>query len=370
MGVVVRRLWLLSVLALGLPLMWSSTVWSADVFVAPNGSDSAAGTLAAPLATFAAAIRKAGPGDTVYLRGGVYRQTLAPARSGLPGSPITFSRYGAETVVIDAEGLSQGVILWDVSYIVVRGLQIRHAQRAGIHIHRHLDQPSKGADYNVIENNIVSDGASNGIFVAGYHNRIVNNTVTRNGTAQPAPVGHGIYLLGIDNLVAGNRVQGNQRLGIRLAGEQQQVLNNWVEGNGSHGIGVWVDPPYKGTNIVLDGNQVFQNGGDGIHVSAKGEGQKPQDVRVSNNWIRGDNGAAVVVNAGVSNLLLTANRMTGNFRYFLQLEQGADFPLESHSNHYEGKGSFFFDGRDYRSLDAFSQGTGFDRNSTYSATER
>ncbi len=46
------------------------------VFVAANGADKAAGTLASPLATLAAAIARAPAGGTVVLRAGTYRQTV------------------------------------------------------------------------------------------------------------------------------------------------------------------------------------------------------------------------------------------------------------------------------------------------------
>src|SRR5437879_9999434 len=47
------------------------------LFVAPDGSDSAAGTLTAPFATLATAIAKAPAGGTIVLRAGTYRQTVA-----------------------------------------------------------------------------------------------------------------------------------------------------------------------------------------------------------------------------------------------------------------------------------------------------
>ncbi|HEV3360285.1 MAG TPA: right-handed parallel beta-helix repeat-containing protein [Pseudonocardiaceae bacterium] len=46
------------------------------VFLAPNGSDAAAGTSTAPLATLAAAIARAPAGGTVVIRAGTYRQTV------------------------------------------------------------------------------------------------------------------------------------------------------------------------------------------------------------------------------------------------------------------------------------------------------
>ena len=46
---------------------------SADFYVATVGDDAAAGTLEKPFATVQRAQISAGPGDTVFIRGGVYQ---------------------------------------------------------------------------------------------------------------------------------------------------------------------------------------------------------------------------------------------------------------------------------------------------------
>jgi len=46
------------------------------IYVAPNGSDSAAGTIAAPYRTINRAVSAASTGDTIILRGGVYRESV------------------------------------------------------------------------------------------------------------------------------------------------------------------------------------------------------------------------------------------------------------------------------------------------------
>ncbi|TDD12427.1 pectate lyase, partial [Nonomuraea diastatica] len=48
----------------------SNAAAGAVYYVAPNGSDSASGTQAAPWASIARAQAAAQPGDTVYFRGG------------------------------------------------------------------------------------------------------------------------------------------------------------------------------------------------------------------------------------------------------------------------------------------------------------
>ena len=59
--------------------------------VATDGDDGAAGTLAAPLRTVAAAIRRAPPGGTVTVRGGIYRESLPDLTK-----PLTLSAHACE----------------------------------------------------------------------------------------------------------------------------------------------------------------------------------------------------------------------------------------------------------------------------------
>ena len=76
-----------------------------EIYVSPAGSDTAAGTPAAPLATIAAARDKAdglktGGPVTVYLRGGTYYFTapvvFGPSNSGSASAPITYTAYTGE----------------------------------------------------------------------------------------------------------------------------------------------------------------------------------------------------------------------------------------------------------------------------------
>src|SRR2546421_675043 len=57
-------------------LLWMACVslgYSAEYFVAPNGKDTSSGTLDQPFESIQRAQQAAKPGDTVYLRGGVYK---------------------------------------------------------------------------------------------------------------------------------------------------------------------------------------------------------------------------------------------------------------------------------------------------------
>jgi len=75
---------------------------STEFFVSPEGSDSNNGTSSeTPLRTIQKAADIVTPGDTVYIRGGVYREKPRLHRSGTPEQPIVFRAFEKEQPVID-----------------------------------------------------------------------------------------------------------------------------------------------------------------------------------------------------------------------------------------------------------------------------
>ncbi len=90
---------------LSLALMAASPLAAAEYFVAPAGSDDAPGTRARPFRTLGKAAALLQPGDTCFLRGGVYRETVRPARSGEPGRPIRFAALPGEIATVSGADL-------------------------------------------------------------------------------------------------------------------------------------------------------------------------------------------------------------------------------------------------------------------------
>src|SRR6185312_6456207 len=74
------------------------------LYVATDGSDSNAGTLAAPLRTIQRAVDLVAAGGTIAVRGGTYAltTTVTIAKSGTASAPITLTAYNGERPVIDA----------------------------------------------------------------------------------------------------------------------------------------------------------------------------------------------------------------------------------------------------------------------------
>ena len=87
---------LLAAVVLALPAS-AATVY----YVAPAGSDSAAGTSAAPFRTVQKCASVAIAGDTCAIRTGTYRETVVPANSGTAGNPIRFTAAPGAVVTFD-----------------------------------------------------------------------------------------------------------------------------------------------------------------------------------------------------------------------------------------------------------------------------
>src|SRR5687767_6350093 len=77
-------------------------------YVSTQGNDANTGTLAAPFRSIQRAANFAGPGDTVFIRGGTYRETVRPAHSGSSGAPVVFRPYNNETVTVSGADVVAG----------------------------------------------------------------------------------------------------------------------------------------------------------------------------------------------------------------------------------------------------------------------
>jgi len=99
-----------------------------EIFVSTTGSDGNSGaTSLLALKTIAAATAKAEPGDVIQILPGRYEQSIAPTRSGVPGKPIAYKRFGSSPVVLThtyTEGLRAAIDLYQVSHIVVDGIDV------------------------------------------------------------------------------------------------------------------------------------------------------------------------------------------------------------------------------------------------------
>jgi hypothetical protein len=111
----VFRIWFVCIICI-------NSISATDYYISQTGNDSAAdGSISSPFRTCAEAVKHAAPGDTYYLREGIYREVLKPTRSGTQSAPISFKAFPGEKVVISAcdsstvwEYFSENVFVADV----------------------------------------------------------------------------------------------------------------------------------------------------------------------------------------------------------------------------------------------------------------
>lgn len=171
-----------------------------EYYVATNGNDNNNGSLENPFLTISKAAEVATVGDIVYIRSGVYEETVRPENSGQEGSLITFTSYPGETVELrGTEGY--GFYLGDgVSYIKIDNLTITRSLGEGV-ITIYPEYKAQGvvhgaavkmeaAHHNLITNNIFYDNDI-GVFLAPHsaeenastYNQIINNQIYNSGEA-------------------------------------------------------------------------------------------------------------------------------------------------------------------------------------------
>jgi len=96
-----------SVSAFRLIVLWllfvtTSIATATDYFVAVDGRDSHSGTsITEPFQTNGRASQMLQPGDTCWIRAGVYRETIRLSKQGQKNKPFTFARYMEERVIVD-----------------------------------------------------------------------------------------------------------------------------------------------------------------------------------------------------------------------------------------------------------------------------
>lgn len=262
----------LPALAMLLLLVGQISFMAGDIFVSPTGSNSNPGTIDQPVQTIAKALSLAGPGDTVQIRQGAYREhDLAPP-SGVAGLPVTIKAYNQEDVLLDGEfatysyaafGTTGGqyvtfedlevngyrdraFIFWDSSHITVRGCYIHHC------------------------GTLRTGSTGDGISMKGSHYLIEDNLVTSN-CPDTIYGGSGIGIwMGSDSVIRNNTCLHNRGNGILVEDSHDvTVYGNVCRFNhGDFGTwfcgGIWVD---GGWNITVHHNWFEGNEGAGMEIS-------------------------------------------------------------------------------------------------------
>jgi parallel beta-helix repeat protein len=176
-----------------------------------------------------------------------------------------------EDNLVVAQG-SYGLLLWTAGYNLVQnniiGLDAAQATALPNGIGVRLDT----ASYNVIQDNRIAGNTGHGLELrhADY------NVVTGNTLGDPFGLGNGgdglhVFVSDLNQFggsLAGNHALGNTGYGVWLQGNDNQVLNHTISGNGLDGVRVEQGQRNRigGSGAVL-GNVISHNGNNGIRLA-------------------------------------------------------------------------------------------------------
>ncbi len=299
-------------------------VLRAGYFAAPGGTAEGDGSWANPW-TLATALSGGGgrvlPGDTIWLRGGVYRGDFVSTLAGAPGRPVVVRQLPGERATIEGQLWVNGAatLYW--------GFEIRQADALA------TNRPTLvalGSDTRYV-NLIIHDAGENGIsFHTGFGvNEVYGCIVYNNGNTEH--LDHGIYASNdagekfiTDNVFFTNMASGIQVFATRSG--HAQLVNVRVVGNISfnnsyisaerdeENLTAGADLVTAGL-VVADNLLYFAPGGNGqnmrVGLEAQADGSRiNRDVIVRDNYVVG--GATVFRMENWQTAVVEGNTLVGN----------------------------------------------------------
>ncbi len=253
---------LLAVILTVAAVFCGTQAYGATYYVATNGNDANSGTIALPWRTVAFAVATMNPGDTTYVRGGLYNEALIWfKKSGTQAAPIKLLNYSGEAPIIhfiDPSQIQRIFIqhangeLVPIGWITIQGFEIRNGYN-GIKFHS-LHDSTISRNW-IHDNNLASGIYGNGTRV------LIDRNILNHNAFQPIggnpPGGHGIYMNGSDNVFTNNLFYDNLTFGLQQNGTYTYdpathpgpefiISQNWVVANnvfayqnGAPGMVVW-----------------------------------------------------------------------------------------------------------------------------------
>jgi parallel beta-helix repeat protein len=240
-----------------------STGLSKNLYISPSGNDTTGnGSLSAPYATIMKAQQTVVAGDTIFLRGGVYRMKQSQVysyaniwaymnyldKSGTSVKKICYWAFPGEKPVIDMSdvkpaGFRNIVFYVKGSYLHFKGLEIIGTQ---VTITTHTQSEcfrNEGGSYNIYERCVMRDGMAIGFYLTKGSNNLVLNCDAYNNWDSVSESGRGGNVDGFGfhgnkgstgNVIRGCRAWLNSDDGYDCINNAENVLfdNCWAFYNG------------------------------------------------------------------------------------------------------------------------------------------
>ena len=221
-------------------------------------SDTGPGTQTQPFCTITKGVGRMQPGYTLFIGNGTYNERVKPTVSGTASAPITITAWPGRSPVIGTPGMTNGVYLSALSYIVVSNLVIADTVGDGIYV-------TKSNHITVSGNHVSGSGRPLQSQTAPGISLRATNSSTVVGNVSDRNNGHGIY---VTNTSTGNAISDNEASlnaegwqrnanGIDVTAPGNSVLRNVTHDNEDSGINF-----YTGADNSLAALNVTYNNGD------------------------------------------------------------------------------------------------------------
>jgi len=273
---------LLFVVALTAAMLASATAHANTYFVATTGNDAESGSEAAPWRTLRYAVSRLTAGDHLYLRGGAYtgrENTIDSALGRVPSgaawsNAVTISGYPGEAVTIQPpDGMAAISLTVNApQYLIFQDFAIDMAnQTKGAH----QNGPDgvyvgDGANHNRFQRLEVKNNTVNGFQISNGagnspYNEILDCVIHDNGRYvsddRPFNNGYGAYVFTSDNLFEGNDVYNNGGYGLHFFNSTgaMDTSRNVIRNNRIHDNGIGGGTNYGVVIAWGDGNLIYDN---------------------------------------------------------------------------------------------------------------
>jgi hypothetical protein len=259
------------------------SVQGVTYYVATTGTDApGCGTAGSPCRTIQYAAGLVEQGDTVLIDPGTYAGGITVETDGAAGEPITFQADGAGVIIEGSGGERDAFFITWADYIIVDGLTIQHATRAGMRI--------DNSHHVTVRDCTFADNGTWGLFTDFSDYTTVESCESYGSIDE-----HGIYISNSSDYptIRGNHLHHNRGCGLHMNGDISMggdgiisyalVEGNVIYENGAGGgSGINMDGV---THSIVRNNLLYDNHASGISIYQIDGGSGSHDNRVLNNTI-------------------------------------------------------------------------------------
>lgn len=316
-------------------------------FVAPSGNNANPGTILLPYLTIQYALNQVMPGDTLFIRAGIYYEKITCTVVGTATQKIKVTNYPGEEVTVNGNSLPGEAILLlnNCYYLTIDGIAFENNYMPGakgIHVKEEGDNiiinncKVRNAgwtnDFNADPYSINPPGEGHGILINGRTTSGIKNIAVTNCTVYNIVTGNSEAITVVGNVsnfvIAGDTVYNTRNIGIVAAGNyswavnagvppilnkarngliaKNIVFNNRRINNTDAPAGIYAD----GADTIYILNNVVYNNGNGISAGCENAGFNANFINIANNIIYKNDNAGIVFGSNAA--LVKNSQVLGN----------------------------------------------------------